>query len=370
MSNQPDLKLLYTDPITGTEYYQIPGFDDYGISKNGEVFDTTRGQALVPFLSLGYVRVRIRKSKSVHPTRYFTYKYMTAGIHRLLALTFLPPPSDPKQNQINHKDGNRCNNSLDNLEWCTQLENNMHALKNNLRSDNKHIEVKNLKTNEILHFYSLGECGDYFKVDKTNIHWWLNKRKNLYPFQKYYIIRYADQDWPDVGDIETFLNKPYRYDHFHNGVICIHDVIHDKVVFTNRRLVASNYLDINEGTLYKYMDTDKLFNNQYRIRHLVDTDKDKFIQEYIQRGHNEEDIIYLYQNLRNTIKNRCIGCKLIDHKYNTISIHSSMTEAYQTISKILKDTDKIHISYQVVKQHFLYHKSLSHRFEIQRLPKC
>ena len=51
-------------------------------------------------------------------------------IHRLVAETFLPN----KQNlpQINHKDGNKKNNKVSNLEWCTQKHNMQHAIKTGL----------------------------------------------------------------------------------------------------------------------------------------------------------------------------------------------------------------------------------------------
>ena len=44
----------------------------------------------------------------------------------VLAEVFLPPPR-PDQKYVNHKDFNRSNNVLENLEWCTAAENNKHA---------------------------------------------------------------------------------------------------------------------------------------------------------------------------------------------------------------------------------------------------
>ena len=51
-------------------------------------------------------------------------------IHRELAIAFLPNPNNLPQ--VNHKDGNKLNNSLDNLEWCTAKDNIQHAVDNGL----------------------------------------------------------------------------------------------------------------------------------------------------------------------------------------------------------------------------------------------
>ena len=65
----------------------------------------------------GYIRVNIRdKSYSKH---------------RVIAEAFIPNPDNLPF--INHKDGNKQNNSIANLEWCTQKENSIHAHKNNLQ---------------------------------------------------------------------------------------------------------------------------------------------------------------------------------------------------------------------------------------------
>ena len=69
----------------------------------------------------GYLRVcLIDKNK----------KKRTILIHRLVAKTFIPNPKNKEQ--VNHIDGNKYNNCVENLEWCTQSENMQHAFKNNL----------------------------------------------------------------------------------------------------------------------------------------------------------------------------------------------------------------------------------------------
>lgn len=52
-------------------------------------------------------------------------------LHRLLAETFIPNPDNLPC--INHKDGNKLNNTLSNLEWCTYGENEKHAYKTGLK---------------------------------------------------------------------------------------------------------------------------------------------------------------------------------------------------------------------------------------------
>lgn len=53
-------------------------------------------------------------------------------VHRLIAQTFIPNPENKED--VNHIDGNRANNNVNNLEWTTRLENMQHA-KNILKKD-------------------------------------------------------------------------------------------------------------------------------------------------------------------------------------------------------------------------------------------
>ena len=54
-------------------------------------------------------------------------KQKLIGVHRLVAIAFLENPDNKKY--VNHKDNNPSNNHIDNLEWCSQQENILHAVK-------------------------------------------------------------------------------------------------------------------------------------------------------------------------------------------------------------------------------------------------
>lgn len=65
----------------------------------------------------GYIQTTLTKDKS---KKHFS-------VHRLVAQVFIPNPDNKPC--INHKDGNRSNNNVNNLEWCTHSENNLHAFR-------------------------------------------------------------------------------------------------------------------------------------------------------------------------------------------------------------------------------------------------
>lgn len=73
-------------------------------------------------ISKGYKGVILTKDKKRYPKK----------VHRLVAQEFIPNPENKPQ--INHIDCNKTNNSVENLEWCTNSENQIHAYKHGLNN--------------------------------------------------------------------------------------------------------------------------------------------------------------------------------------------------------------------------------------------
>lgn len=96
---------------------QIKGYEGlYEIFPNGTIVNSQTGWELRGNInSYGYRVVRLSKGG----------KSKDYKVHRLLAQTFIPNPNNYRC--INHIDGNKLNNSLDNLEWCTHGQNTAHA---------------------------------------------------------------------------------------------------------------------------------------------------------------------------------------------------------------------------------------------------
>ena len=72
-------------------------------------------------------------------------------LHRLVAETFIPNPENLPE--VNHKDGNKSNNCVDNLEWVTHRDNQIHAYKKRLRHDSRRGVLIN-KDGGKIEFYS------------------------------------------------------------------------------------------------------------------------------------------------------------------------------------------------------------------------
>ena len=109
INRQSAAKQILTKPIKGWE-------DKYTISINGDVYSIRSNKFLKPRLSLdGYERVCLCNGSIKREYR----------VHRLVAETFIDNPNNLPQ--VNHIDGNKLNNYLSNLEWCTPEYNIQHG---------------------------------------------------------------------------------------------------------------------------------------------------------------------------------------------------------------------------------------------------
>ncbi|AMW61980.1 hypothetical protein DNAM5_236 [Bacillus phage Vinny] len=89
---------------------------NYSVSSDGEVRNDKTGRILKQGVARGYNIVVL----------FNNCRGKTLTVHKLVALAFIPNPLNKPQ--VNHKDGNKLNNSVNNLEWVTKSENQRHAI--------------------------------------------------------------------------------------------------------------------------------------------------------------------------------------------------------------------------------------------------
>ncbi len=99
---------------------------NYSISDNGEVKNNKTGKILKQQMCNEYKKVNLSLGHG---------KMKRFSVHRLVAIAFIP--NKENKEYVNHKDGVRYNNCVDNLEWVTVSENAKHAVDTGLRGKGK-----------------------------------------------------------------------------------------------------------------------------------------------------------------------------------------------------------------------------------------
>lgn len=118
-----------------------------------------KGRILKGIEVMGYLKVNLWKGgvMKIH------------AVHRLVAIAFIPNPEGKPQ--INHKDGNKENNHVSNLEWCTHSENTRHAYDNDLikRMTGTKNHMTKISECDVLKIREMHKTGKYRHKDLAEI---------------------------------------------------------------------------------------------------------------------------------------------------------------------------------------------------------
>jgi hypothetical protein len=156
------LNLETFNGVVVMNWKNVVGYEGYyRVSDSGNVISVTR------YDRLGRLKVGVIKRTIIQNSGYKVVNLKVDGeqknhlVHRLVAEVFIPNPDNKKF--VNHINGNKLNNEVSNLEWCTRSENMKHATEIGLADivNRKEVKVTTID-GELLMFKSQFEVSNYF----------------------------------------------------------------------------------------------------------------------------------------------------------------------------------------------------------------
>ncbi len=175
------MKQIYVDNIS-TSYY---------ITKNGKCYNSNTGK---------YLKGQINPKNG-----YFFYNLTLPDgsrkrcyAHRLVAIAFIPQV-DKNKKRVNHIDGNKLNNCMDNLEWVSQEENQQHALSAELRKFN-HVFCFSKDKELIAEYINISEAAKATNLSESIISQELNKEIKTLSGGFYW------SKTKDIGQVKNYKN--------------------------------------------------------------------------------------------------------------------------------------------------------------------
>ena len=202
------------------EWKDVVGFeDDYQVSSDGQIRSKDRTRTYIhhrsgkPCTATVQGKVRVQTDswdgyKEIHLQNSETGKSYYARVHRLVAEAFIPNPENKPH--VNHIDGNKKNNCVENLEWCTARENTQHALHvlhgNWMKHNSPTIRIKCLDAG--IWFDSMLEAGEWAGGNSSNLILALNHNK---PYKGHVFLRESELANLAVSESEYVQSLMSKY---------------------------------------------------------------------------------------------------------------------------------------------------------------
>lgn len=175
----------------------VPGNAVFAVNENGLVFSTRLNRTVtISKQKTGYRTVAYREND----------KTKTFYVHRLVALTFIPVPDDIENPEVNHKDGNKDNNTKDNLEWVSSSGNKKHAIDTGL-CNFKRVKAKNLLTEQVVQFSTCEEAARAFGIPPKKLKKHLTSELAGKITKGYWVFLFEDQEWPKLTEDEIIEDR-------------------------------------------------------------------------------------------------------------------------------------------------------------------
>lgn len=257
----------------------------YEVSNLGRVRNKRTNHILRPAIDkYGYHKLSFRDIKG-------NIVYKT--IHRLVAETWID--NKEKNFQVNHIDGNKLNNAIDNLEWVSVKTNIIHSFDNLLNTNTNHCILINLISNKIHKFRSIKDLARFLNIFPSTLMPLIKNSEKNPIYNKYSITILDEISMLTTSNIKNFGKEVWVYDLVNNQMKC-YSSVNIAAYFTGIRCF-SNLLKNNKepdpfiGYLVSYKK--ELINTSIKVN-ISEVKKER--QKYIDIPYKTNKINYYLYN--------------------------------------------------------------------------
>lgn len=194
------------------QYHYVPMATNYVLNKKGHLVKIKTGRTLKYYvtkpaknnpknITQGYYMASLTLDTGGHSAR--------IGRHRLLLLVFKPYPNNVDNLDSNHINEVPGDDWLDNLEWSSRGRNLSHAYESGLRTQNRKVLIRHLRTGVINEYWSIGEGARALGLATDEALRYRIGRPFGSVFSDGTQVKYDDdpRDWVEVADVEVAIKE-------------------------------------------------------------------------------------------------------------------------------------------------------------------
>lgn len=249
-----NVKIEFNLPIVvylgDLELRKIPDYLNAYASNLGEIF-------LLNSKGL-FSKAKVVKWKSTKGTYFYAkvinddFLTVQKAVHKLVCISFHgKPPEDGKSYEPNHKDGNKHNNSSNNLEWITRKENIQHAFDSGLCTGGLRITVKNILNDETSSYNSLSKLAREWGIERYKLREIIASHRDI-PYKNQFVFEIDDSS-------DKKINRHQRIS------IVFKNYLNNQIFITNDVVEASVLTKIKAGTIQSRVSINSRHKNRLSL---------------------------------------------------------------------------------------------------------
>lgn len=247
--------MYFKEPIYYKEGFRyIPSFPRYAIDIKTNIIDTLIGKIVID---------RRMQNDYEHVYIYSPDKNANRDtrIHRLLALAWLPNNDFVNKPVVNHIDGNRKNNELQNLEWCSNEHNTNHAFDMGLNNCSLKMKTRDRLTGEVVIYRSAAEMARVLGILTASPGSLINRLPG-YLYNKRYEIKTLEDKTPWY--YETLTNDDFSSKSIFT-ITVLNKITGETNTFSSLKVFRDKFmLRGNESTRWSIDSLMGLFKEKYK----------------------------------------------------------------------------------------------------------